>query len=64
MSLWTLSIVLFFYFKHNVSETGFCLSLQVKHYSQLAQSIELVYISGPRDWLYRLGQLISVLPED
>jgi hypothetical protein len=31
--------------KHNVSETGFCLRLQVKP-TQLAQSVELVSISG------------------
>jgi hypothetical protein len=29
ITFWTLSIVLFFYLKHKVSETGFCLRLQV-----------------------------------
>jgi hypothetical protein len=29
LCFWTVSIVLFLYLKHNVSETGFCLLLQV-----------------------------------
>jgi hypothetical protein len=33
--------------KHSVSETGFCLRFQVKP-TQLAQSIELVPVSGVR----------------
>jgi hypothetical protein len=36
----------FFYLKHSVSETGFCLRLQVKRIGW-ARSIELVPISGP-----------------
>jgi hypothetical protein len=29
LCFWTLSIVMFFYLKHNFSKTGYCLRLQV-----------------------------------
>jgi hypothetical protein len=45
LCLWTLSIILILFKKHNVSKTGFCLHLQVEPLN-LAQSIELVRISG------------------
>jgi hypothetical protein len=36
-----------FYLKYNVSETGFCLRLQVKAYFIWTQLIDLLPVSGP-----------------
>jgi hypothetical protein len=58
LCFWTLSIVLFFYLKH-VSETGFCLNLQVQAYSDGPINRASPYLWTPaptQDRIYCINQ--------